>query len=77
MRELDKDKSSDEDDSKKKASVFQVAQAVLFSFIGIRKKSDLEYDAARIKPLQVVIGGLVGGTLFVLSILLIVRFVTS
>jgi hypothetical protein len=60
-----------------KASIFQVAQAVLFSFIGIRKKSDLERDAARIRPLQAIIGGLVGGVIFVLSILLVVRFVTG
>jgi len=31
-----------------KATVIQVAKAVFFSFIGIRKQGDLESDAAKI-----------------------------
>jgi len=60
-----------------KASMYQIAEAVLFSFIGIRKKSDLEHDAARIKPVQIIIGGLVGGVIFILSILSVVKLVTG
>ncbi len=60
-----------------KASMYQVAEAVLFSFIGIRKKSDLEHDAARIKPVQIIIGGLVGGVIFILVILSVVKLVTG
>ncbi len=60
-----------------KATVFQVAEAVFFSFIGIRKKSDLERDAARIKPVQIVVGGLVGGAIFIFSVLSVVKLVTG
>lgn len=60
-----------------KATVLQVAKAVLWAFAGIRKKSDYEYDIETIKPAQVIIGGLIGGALFVVSILLLVRLVIS
>lgn len=60
-----------------KASVLQVAKAILWAFAGIRKKSDYEVDIATLKPAQVIIGGLVGGALFIASILLLVRLVLS
>ncbi|AKH39228.1 MULTISPECIES: DUF2970 domain-containing protein [Nitrosomonas] len=60
-----------------KASTLQVAKAVFWSFLGIRKKDDLDRDAKMIKPHQVVIGGLIGGVIFVLSILTLVKLVTS
>lgn len=60
-----------------KASLWQVIKAVFWSFVGIRKKSDLEKDAEMIQPSQVVIGGLIGGLFFVVSILLVVKWVTS
>lgn len=60
-----------------KASVGQVAKAVMFAFMGIRRKSDLEHDAATITPAQVIIGGIIGAILFVISILLLVRLVVS
>ena len=60
-----------------KASLWQVIKAVFWSFVGIRKKSDLEKDAEMIQPSQVVIGGLIGGLVFVVSILLLVKWVTS
>lgn len=70
-------KLASHDGSVDKASIRQVAEAVLFSFIGIRKKSDLESDAARIKPTQVIVGGLIGGVIFILSVLLVVKLVTG
>jgi len=60
-----------------KATVIQVAKAVFFSFIGIRKQGDLENDAAKITLLQAVVGGIVGCLIFVASLILLVRIVTS
>jgi len=62
---------------KKGASALQVAKAVLSAFMGIRKKSDLENDAANLTPAQVVIGGIIGGILFVVSILFVVKMVVN
>lgn len=68
---------NDQQQSTEKASTWQVVKAVFWSFLGIRKKSDLERDAKMIKPFQVIIGGLIGGVIFVLSILLLVKLVTN
>jgi Protein of unknown function (DUF2970) len=65
------------DQKKPNASALQVAKAVLAAFMGIRKKSDLENDAANIKPSQVIIGGLIGGALFVVTILFVVKMIVN
>jgi len=59
------------------ATIWQVAKAVMFAFMGIRKKSDLENDAATLKPAQLIIGGIIGGVLFVIGVMLLVRLVVS
>lgn len=69
--------SNDTVEKQKVATVWQVAKAVMFAFMGIRKKSDLENDAATLKPTQLIVGGIIGGILFVISIMLIVRLVVS
>jgi hypothetical protein len=58
-------------------TILQVAKAVIFAFMGIRKKSDLENDAATLKPAQLIVGGIIGGVLFVISIMLLVRLIVS
>lgn len=65
------------DNQQKKATVLQIAKAVLAAFMGIRKKSDHEFDAETLTPIQVVIGGLIGGALFVISVLLLVNLIVS
>lgn len=59
------------------ARIWQIAKAVMFAFMGIRKESDLEYDAATLKPAQVIIGGIIGAIIFVLGVMLVVRLVVS
>ncbi len=58
-------------------TVFQIAKAVMWGFMGIRRKSDLEFDAETLRPAQVIIGGLIGGALFVTGVLLLVKLVVS
>ncbi|MFA9439929.1 DUF2970 domain-containing protein [Uliginosibacterium sp. sgz301328] len=50
-------------------------RAVLWSFAGIRRKSDYQRDAAQLKPLHVIIAGIVGGVVFVLVIVAVVKLV--
>ena len=59
----------------KQASLLQVAKAVFWSFLGIRKRRDYETDSVELKPKQVIIAGLIGAAILVLSLLLLVRFV--
>lgn len=59
------------------ATAIQVAKAVMSAFMGIRKKSDLENDAANLKPSQLIIGGLIGAMLFVVGILSLVNIIVN
>jgi hypothetical protein len=66
-----------EDPSKagKPASLFQVIRAVASGFFGVRKRTD--HESVKITPVQYIIVGLIGAALFVLTLLLVVRFVLS
>jgi len=59
-----------------RASPLTVAKAVFWSFLGIRRSGDYQRDAVRITPVQVVIGGLVGALLFILTLLGVVWLAT-
>ncbi len=52
-------------------------RAVLWSFVGIRKRHDYQRDATELNPLALVVAGVVGGAIFVLSLLAIVNLVIS
>jgi len=59
----------------KTASPLQVAKAVFWSFLGIRRRAEHESDAAQLKPVHVIVAGIVGAAIFVLSLVLLVRFI--
>ncbi|HKW37555.1 MAG TPA: DUF2970 domain-containing protein [Burkholderiales bacterium] len=59
----------------KTASPLQVAKAVFWSFFGVRRRAEHERDLAQIKPVQVVIAGLIGAAIFVSSLVLLVKFI--
>lgn len=46
--------------------------AVFWSFFGVRKRRDYDTDAQSLTPVQVVIAGLIGGGVFVLTMVLLV-----
>ncbi|HEY9099945.1 MAG TPA: DUF2970 domain-containing protein [Thiobacillus sp.] len=54
---------------------FKVALAVIWGFLGVRKRRDYDADAQNLTPAQVVIAGLIGGATFVLTMILIVYLV--
>ncbi|QGZ60470.1 DUF2970 domain-containing protein [Paraburkholderia acidisoli] len=72
---------SDEGDAQrppaKKGGVLQVMKAVAWSFLGVRKRADLEADAAQLHPAHLIIAGLVGAALFIVVLLLIVHAVVG
>lgn len=61
----------------RKATLLQVARAVLSAFIGIRKRSAHEQDAVTITPVQVIVAGVIGAVIFILSLVMLVRYITS
>jgi hypothetical protein len=63
--------------AEKKASLMQVAKAVFWSFLGIRKRAAHEKDIVQLKPAQVVIAGLIGAALLIVALVLVVKLVIS
>lgn len=55
-----------------KASNIKAALAVFWSFFGVRKRRDYDADAESLTPAQVIVAGLIGGAVFVLTMLLLV-----
>ena len=50
-------------------------KATLWAFAGIRRRRDLDHDAASLDPRAVIAAGLIGGLLFVLLLVLVVFLV--
>jgi hypothetical protein len=61
----------------RKGSWLQTAKAVAWSFLGIRRRADYANDIDKLNPIHVVIAGIVGAALFVLFLVLLVRWVVS
>lgn len=61
---------------KPKATPLQAAKAVFWSFFGVRRRAEYEKDAVRLTLSQVVVAGIIGGAVFVLSLVMLVRFIT-
>ena len=51
--------------------------AVLWAFLGVRRKSDFEDDIGKLTPLQIAIVGAVGGVMFVIFLMLVVQWVVA
>lgn len=63
--------------TQRKMSFFSTLKAVFWSFLGIRKKSDYEKDAAKLNPIHVVIAGLIGAGIFITILITIVKSVVA
>ena len=58
-----------------RAGFVATLRAVLWSFIGVRRRRDYDRDARSLDPRAVVVAGLLAGLVFVLTIVAVVRFV--
>ncbi|HEX7647559.1 MAG TPA: DUF2970 domain-containing protein [Noviherbaspirillum sp.] len=63
--------------AQRKASFGATMKAVLWSFFGVRKKSDYEKDAQQLNPVHVIIAGLIGALIFIATLILIVKSVVG
>ncbi|QJD99271.1 DUF2970 domain-containing protein [Massilia forsythiae] len=59
------------------ASFGATMKAVFWSFFGVRKRRDYEDDAARLNPVHVILGALLGVALFIGILLVAVRFAVA
>lgn len=70
-----------EDDLKQAASrplsFVQTVRAVAWSFLGIRRSAGYEQDIQKLNPVHVIIAGIIGALLFILVLVLLVRWVVG
>lgn len=63
------------DAREERAGFWATIRAVLWSFIGIRRRSAYHDDARSLDPRAVVVAGLIAGVVFVVTILSIVQMI--
>jgi hypothetical protein len=61
----------------RKGSLRQTMLAVVWSFLGIRRRADYARDVAQLNPVHVVVAGIVGAALFVVALVLLVRWIVT
>ena len=54
-----------------------VARTVLSSFFGVRRRADHEAAMAHVTPAQLIVAGVVGAAIFVVCLVLLVKFIVS
>jgi len=52
-------------------------KAVIWSFFGLRRKSDFDRDQAQLKPVHLIIAGLLCAALFIGLLVTVVKIVVS
>jgi hypothetical protein len=60
-----------------KGTFVQTLRAVAWSFFGVRKRTEYERDVHRLDPVHVIIAGLAGAALFVVALVLVIRWVIA
>jgi hypothetical protein len=58
----------------RKANFGQTFRAVAWSFLGIRRSADHAQDVRKLNPIHVVIAAVVGAAVFVVFLVVLVRF---
>ena len=58
-------------------SLWGTVKAVGWSFVGLRKRSDLENDGAKLNPIHIVVVGFAAVFLFVAALITLVHWVAA
>ena len=61
----------------RKGSFWQTVKAVGWSFFGVRKASGYEEDISKVNPVHVIVAGLLAALLFVLGLVVLVKWVVA
>ncbi len=59
------------------ATFLQTVKAVAWSFLGVRKKSEMDADVVRLNILHILAVGAIGAVLFVLTLIGLVHLVVA
>ena len=60
-----------------KGSLWRTVKAVAWGFFGVRKDSAYQEDIAKLTPLHIIAVGLVAVALFVIGLILLVKYVVA
>jgi len=61
--------------TERSSGIAQAARTIFWAFFGVRRRQESEFDVADLKPAQIVAAGILGGAVFVLVLVAVVRFV--
>jgi hypothetical protein len=61
----------------RKGSLWRTVKAVAWGFFGVRKNSDYQEDIAKLTPLHIIAVGFVAVVVFVVGLILLVKFVVA
>ena len=73
---VDEQPSADDRHEPRPAGFLQVLGAVFWSFFGIRKRATGERDMVTIKPVHVIVAGVLAAAVLVAALMLLVSYVT-
>jgi uncharacterized membrane protein YqhA len=62
---------------KPRSAMYGTFKTVFFAFFGVRKKTDHEEETVRLSPLQIIVAGLIGALLFVVSLVSFAKFIVG
>jgi len=65
------------DATQRPLSFGQTMLAVFWSFFGVRRSRDMGADVAKLNPVHLLIGGILGAALFVVALVLLVGWVVG
>jgi hypothetical protein len=58
-------------------SIWSTAKAVAWAFLGVRRNSAFQADIGRLNPFHIIVVGVVGALLFVVSLIALVNWVVA
>ena len=61
----------------RRGSFLQTVRAVAWSFFGVRRSADHAQDVQKLNPVHVVIAGVLGAGLFIVALVMLVRWVVG
>lgn len=61
----------------RRGSFLQTMRAVAWSFFGVRRSREYEQDVSRLNPVHVIVAGVLGAALFIVALVLLVRWVVG
>lgn len=61
----------------RKPTLLTVAKTIIWSFLGIRKRTEHDSETVHLSPVQILIAGVIGAAVFVLVLVSIVRVIVA